>query len=345
MMNDKLSKNLNSFPKNYELNKEAKLKIESAIQAEIYNIEKKKKWYSLTNQFKKLMLPMSCVAVVALLAVLFVSSDGFNLFQSSILNKETTDPVKEVQKDEITDLSTKWANALKTRDGKPRYEMMTEKAREKFIQEQKIRSGEKWNYNIGESSPWVVDFEIVVNGMNAVITYKTQTSEPVYYRTKETVSFVRENDRILVDEYQTIYENMGPVTEDLPSFVEESHFGKVDWNKKAVKFNGNIIGNENKSGVIGADMPSLNNNQKWMWHLWGIESIGQTKLTVVGLHRETNSIHQILSTGWTINLGGENNGADAHVPSSVNIPQPGEWAILLYTDGELFDILVFDINE
>ena len=105
-----------------------------------------------------------------------------------------------------------------------------------------------------------------------------------------------------------------------------------------------MIGNENKSGVIGADMPSLEINQKWMWHLWGIENPGN-RLTVVGFHRETGTVHQILTTGWTIGLGGENNGADAHTPSNVNIPKAGEWAILLYTDGELFDVLVYEINE
>ena len=132
--------------------------------------------------------------------------------------------------------------------------------------------------------------------------------------------------------------------EDIPNFVEESDFEKVDWDKKSTTFNGNIIGNENKSGVIGADMPSLN-GQKWMWHLWGVENPKETELTVVGFHRETGTVHQILTTGWTIGLGGENNGADAHAPSSVNIPKAGEWAVLLYTDGELFDKLVCEINE
>ena len=132
--------------------------------------------------------------------------------------------------------------------------------------------------------------------------------------------------------------------EDIPNFVEESEFEKVDWDKKSTTFNGNIIGNENKSGVIGADMPSLN-GQKWMWHLWGVENPKETELTVVGFHRETGTVHQILTTGWTIGLGGENNGADAHAPSSVNIPKTGEWAVLLYTDGELFDKLVYEINE
>ena len=132
--------------------------------------------------------------------------------------------------------------------------------------------------------------------------------------------------------------------EDIPSFVEESDFEKVDWDKKSTTFNGNIIGNENKSGVIGADMPSLN-GQKWMWHLWGVENPKETELTVVGFHRETGAVHQILTTGWTIGLGGENNGADAHAPSSVNIPKAGEWAVLLYTNGKLFDKLVYEINE
>ncbi|WP_342754681.1 hypothetical protein [Bacillus sp. PK3_68] len=140
-------------------------------------------------------------------------------------------------------------------------------------------------------------------------------------------------------------ESQSVLPEDIPNFVKESDFEKVDWDKKAVRFNGNIIGNKNKSGVIGADMPSINVNQKWMWHLWGIESSKETKLTVVGFHRETKTVHQIITTGWTIGLGGENNGADAHAPSSVNIPKAGEWAILLYTDGKLFDTLVYDINK
>jgi hypothetical protein len=49
--------------------------------------------------------------------------------------------------------------------------------------------------------------------------------------------------------------------------------------------------------------------------------------------------------GWTKPTSGLNNGADAHIPSSVKIPKPGEWVILLYVDGKLFDILVFEINE
>ncbi|MEH7246169.1 hypothetical protein V7114_05165 [Neobacillus niacini] len=130
---------------------------------------------------------------------------------------------------------------------------------------------------------------------------------------------------------------------DVPNFVKTMDFEMIDWNRKAVNLGNNIIGNENKSGVIGADMPSINSNQKWMWHLWGTEN--PTQLTVVGFHRETETVHQILTTGWSIGLGGENNGADAHTPSSVNIPTAGEWAILLYVDEKLFDVLIYNIHH
>lgn len=107
----------------------------------------------------------------------------------------------------IAELATVWANALKTRDGRPRYEMMSKKVQEKFIQEQINRSGERWNFNIGVSSPWVVDFEINIDGMTATITYVTQTSEPAYYNTREILTFTMENGKLEVDDYQTIFED------------------------------------------------------------------------------------------------------------------------------------------
>ncbi|MDA6151451.1 hypothetical protein OSK18_28625, partial [Escherichia coli] len=78
--------------------------------------------------------------------------------------------------------------------------------------------------------------------------------------------------------------------------------------------------------------------------LWGVED---ADLTIVGFHKESQTVHQILTNGmgWTIHAYGPNNGADAHTPSSVKIPKKGEWAILLYVDGELFDQLIYDIKE
>jgi len=140
-------------------------------------------------------------------------------------------------------------------------------------------------------------------------------------------------------------EKVVALPDDLPDFVQESDFTSIDWDKKAVEFGDRgIVGNVNKSGVIGVNMPNLS-TQKWMWHLWGIEEGRDSKLTIVGYHKESKTVHPILIDGWTIGLGGPVNGADAHTPSSVRIPIPGEWAILLYTNGSYFDTLIYDINE
>lgn len=132
----------------------------------------------------------------------------------------------------------------------------------------------------------------------------------------------------------------------LPEFVLESDFDIIDWERKAVEFE-DMIGNQNIVGVIGADMPSLI-EQKWMWHLWGIDEDIEKELTVVGYHKETKTVQPILinsNSHWSITLGNENNGADAHAPSSVKFDKDGEWALLLYVNNELFDILVMNINE
>ena len=109
----------------------------------------------------------------------------------------------------VANLADTWANALKTRDGKPRYEMMSNQAKEKFKKQQILLygDGKNWNYTIGSSNPWVVDYEIKIDGMTATITYLTQTSEPAYFNTMETVTFAMENGKLIVKDYETIFEN------------------------------------------------------------------------------------------------------------------------------------------
>ncbi|AOZ91193.1 hypothetical protein [Paenibacillus crassostreae] len=98
-------------------------------------------------------------------------------------------------------LATAWAEGLQTRDGQQRYEMMSEEMKEKFKQEQIVRSGEDWNFNIGVSSPWVVDFKVELDGTSANITYVTKTTEPAYYNTMETITFGKENETLVVVDY------------------------------------------------------------------------------------------------------------------------------------------------
>ena len=122
---------------------------------------------------KKLSLVISLVFLSIVLVSCQQASDGGNQNNSiPKQNEETKDKITSVEEEKkIAELTEVWANALKTRDGKPRYEMMSEKAKEKFEQEQINRSGEDWNFNIGWSSPWVVSFDIEIEGMTANIVF------------------------------------------------------------------------------------------------------------------------------------------------------------------------------
>ena len=158
----------------------------------------------MTPVRKKLVLTVTLLGTAA--ALLFGGSPFLDAkAKQTALNRpvqEETRLRQPADRDSLRRLADTWANALKTRDGKPRYDLMTEKAKKQFEQEQIDRSGEDWNYNIGVSSPWVVDYTIELDGLTATITYLTQTSEPAYYRSKETVTFVRDRGQLRVDAYQ-----------------------------------------------------------------------------------------------------------------------------------------------
>ncbi|MGM9955211.1 MAG: hypothetical protein ACI35J_05015 [Peribacillus sp.] len=138
------------------------------------------------------------------------------------------------------------------------------------------------------------------------------------------------------------------VIDETPSFVTDKDLDQIDWERKAVEFrtstNAKVIGNENRLGIIGPELKA-NKVEKWLWHFWGMD---KGVATFVGYHRNTSTIHSVLIDGeWSRGLTGSSavNGADGSVPSNVMLPDAGEWAILVYSDGELFDTLVMDVKE
>ncbi|MGE7603566.1 hypothetical protein ACQKL5_13925 [Peribacillus sp. NPDC097675] len=137
------------------------------------------------------------------------------------------------------------------------------------------------------------------------------------------------------------------VPDNTPSLMEHDLDG-IDWTRQAVEFNtatgDKLFGNENRLAFIG---PALKANKvnKWLWHFWGIE---KSEATFVGYKRNTSKICPVLSDGeWSRSLTGSTgvNGAEMSMPSNVMLPEAGEWAILVYSDGELFDTLVVDVKE
>lgn len=68
----------------------------------------------------------------------------------------------------------------------------------------------------------------------------------------------------------------------------------------------------------------------------------------MGYNQDTSTISPVLSDGsWSRTSigGGEINGADASLPSNVELPKAGKWALLVYIGDQLFDTLVMDIKE
>ncbi|MGM7703487.1 hypothetical protein ACSVDE_17275 [Pseudalkalibacillus sp. Hm43] len=134
--------------------------------------------------------------------------------------------------------------------------------------------------------------------------------------------------------------------EDAPDFVKVEDIEAIDWDRTASEFGDRgMIGNEGKTGIIGADMPVLE-GQKWMWHLWDV-SPGE-EMTVVGVHKDTKSVEKVLTnpskeTYWSLELAGPNNGADVHRPSNVRVSKEGKWAFLVYVNGELHDVVVKEV--
>lgn len=103
----------------------------------------------------------------------------------------------ESTRQEINSMAETWAEALKTRDGEPRYEIMSQDMKEQFVEGQKLRS-EPWNFNIGVSSPWVVDYEITVTADSAEILYHLTDSTQQIYDKKEIIYFGKENGKVTV---------------------------------------------------------------------------------------------------------------------------------------------------
>ena len=92
-----------------------------------------------------------------------------------------------------------WAEALKTRDGKPRYDMMTDELKKKFEEDQKQLSGEDWNFVIGYSSPKTTSYDIMLIGDNAYITYYQEDNTGARYNVDEKIIFTEDN--LVADSY------------------------------------------------------------------------------------------------------------------------------------------------
>lgn len=122
----------------------------------------------------------------------------------SALNRETaiTDGAAivlnqdEAMKQKVQ-LAQTWAEALKTRDGKPRYDMMSEALQKAFTEEHEAVYG-KDHYVIGVSSPWTVSYDILLQDDAAYITYYQTDSTGERTSMDEIIHFAKQGDGYVV---------------------------------------------------------------------------------------------------------------------------------------------------
>ncbi|RSL32367.1 hypothetical protein D7Z54_15840 [Salibacterium salarium] len=104
-----------------------------------------------------------------------------------------------------------------------------------------------------------------------------------------------------------------------------------------------MIGEKNRIGFIYDENTSpfrAGFENKYMWHFWGDEETLEGSFRVTG---EKVSTGEEVSIFEAEELGGAQNGADAHIPSSMSIPRSGKWQLKTYIGEELFGTVVVNV--
>lgn len=111
-----------------------------------------------------------------------------------VVRYETSDYGKTWTFKEKYNLAFIWADAWSTRDGRARYEIMDSKMQSDFRAQQLSPD----NFVIRWSSPWVVKYNVALDGDQAVVTYWYTDSTTYTYKGVERLSFGDENGRTVV---------------------------------------------------------------------------------------------------------------------------------------------------
>ena len=168
-------------------------------------------------------------------------------------------------------VASQWAEALKERDGKARYALLSADAKARYAllsADAKARyallsadakapyyealtaqNGTEYPWTIGVSSPWVVDYEIALDGAEAVITYRTETSDRETYIYQEALKLTEEHGRTVIQGYgvtvEYLREDLYEKALDIQAQVREGHLTwRLDPESVTLNFLYNTLGLE-----------------------------------------------------------------------------------------------------
>ncbi|WLD94638.1 DUF4871 domain-containing protein [Alkalihalobacillus sp. AL-G] len=117
--------------------------------------------------------------------------------------------------------------------------------------------------------------------------------------------------------------------------------------------NREMIGMENRIGVICTTELKSNSPAKCMWHFWDdtLQTSKEYTVRVEGIMEENNKKFPVLTPldgepTYTQKLGlmGSNNGAPFHLPSRLLFPHSGVWKVSIYFNDDYFDSIILDVK-
>ncbi len=81
---------------------------------------------------------------------------------------------------------------------------------------------------------------------------------------------------------------------------------------------------------------------KYMWHFWGTKERLQGPVSIMAIRQGTSVWVRVFESGG---VGSALNGADAVMPSSLMLPEPGLWRIAVLIGGQYFDTVTVKVEQ
>jgi hypothetical protein len=118
-----------------------------------------------------------------------------------------------------------------------------------------------------------------------------------------------------------------------------------------------LQGIEGKMGILANGGFKVKQANKYMWHFWGTkEELSQKPFRVEAINLKTGKKQKVLLDGmgtpnkefvWEYpSIGvGPHNGADASVPSGMELPSTGKWQLDAYLGGKFFGSVVIEVRD
>lgn len=178
--------------------------VRTAFSTNFYGGKKgmKKRIFSIMDtQKKKVGIAVLCLILIgtlgtgaALAANNKAEAPAAGKREESVPASSRTDALEQIRT-----VAGKWAEAVKMRDGKAQYDLLSPECQSAVYDEYNAN-----HWSTGTSSPWVESYEISVDQDSATITYRYAASTGFAGAYEQTLSFVQQDGKYSIDDFYLI---------------------------------------------------------------------------------------------------------------------------------------------